>query len=65
VHFGSGVFGLKTQHDAFVGVDRHDETGRLPVEGGLGRKRLVRHRAELDGNFRNLPGEAFAGAKVS
>ena len=36
----------------------------LEVERGFGRKRLMRHRVELDGNFRGLPGEAFARAEI-
>src|ERR1035437_1103350 len=53
------MFGLKAQHDAFVGLDGHHQPGRLPIESGLGRKGLMRHPAKLDGNFRGLPGEGI------
>lgn len=64
VHLRPGVFGLKAQHDTFVRMDRHRQTGRLPIESGLSGKQLMRHAAELDDNFRSLPGKPLPGAEV-
>ena len=63
-HLRPRVFCLKAQHDAFLGLDRHDESRRVPIEGCLSGKRLMRHRAELNRDFRNLPGQALARAKI-
>jgi hypothetical protein len=32
--------------------------------GSARRKRLVRHRSEMDGYFRTLPGQALARAEI-
>ena len=64
VHLWSGVFSLKAKHNAFIGLDRHHQSGRLPIEIGLNRKRLMRHSAKLDRNFRGLLRKPLPGAEV-
>jgi hypothetical protein len=63
-HLRPRVFCLEAQHDALVGLYQQDQARRFPVQGRLAGKRLMRNRAELDGDFRCLAEEAFAGTQI-